>query len=753
MPSPRTPDAVSHIEQSLKKDFEANRRILSFDEYLTVLADAPKAQLRNSSTYIADMMDHFGKTELSGATAEIEQSRWRFNLFDEPVDSGAAKIVRQESVQSQIYRSLRTFSRQGFNSRMILLHGPNGSAKSSILHALMGGMERYSRDSQEGAVYTFSWIFPLEKLTKQGIGINTYSGNKNSGTYAHLEDDEVGARLPCELRDHPILLIPTDRRREFLGKLIGEKLAQEIWSTLPAYFTTGEPCHRCKLVQDALLAAHEGELSRVLNHIQVERYFYSRRFRKGLVTIEPQMHVDAGYQQLTVNRSLSSLPASLQSISFFTVQGDLIDGNRGLIEYSDLLKRPVDSFKYLLSACETGAVNVGPTIVALDTVMLGSTNEVQLDAFKEYPDFPSFKARIDLVRTPYLLSVSAEKEIYEPHLSQFGGEKHVTPHVAWSVALWAVLSRLKKPNGSSYAPELSSLAGNLSPLEKAKLYDNGEVPGTLSPEDRKILRAGIAQIRDEYSLVPYYEGRMGASSRDVKSILFEAGLDANFPCLSPLSVLRQLEEFCKRSSEHDFLKQDVVDGYHDHMKFIEIARQEYLSRVDQEVRTSIGLYDTVQWEEFLRRYVQQISLALKKEKQKNPITGKMDDPDFSLIEEFEKIVAAPEGAAERETFRTGIISQIGAWSLDHVGKAVAYREVFPELWRRIERHYFESQKSLLMKMRDALQYDSDGAGNAPDSMSEGAKLAQQTVDAMKKRYHYCDLCAKEVITFLLTERY
>src|SRR6185503_15111782 len=116
---------------------------------------------------------------------------------------------------------------------------------------------------------------------------------------------------------------------------------------------------------------------------------------------------------------------SLQGINLFSLTGDLVDGNRGVVEFSDLLKRPVDSFKYLLTACETGSVNVGPSIAYLDGVFLGTANEIQLDAFKEFPDFTSFKARIELIRTPYLLSASQECQIYDSQIGQFTTEKHV----------------------------------------------------------------------------------------------------------------------------------------------------------------------------------------------------------------------------------------------------------------------------------------------------------------------------------------
>jgi serine protein kinase len=748
-------ELIQSLEQAVKKEFDSNRRILSFDEYLLLVSDQPEKQTRGSARYLGDMMDHFGTTELAPNDPSYAMGvHHRFGLFDRPVDGIVPKIVGQEIVQNQIYRSLKTFARQGFNNKLVLLHGPNGSAKTSIIHSLMAGMEDYSNEP-DGAVYQFNWIFPLERFTKGGIGINNKSyessySKEGSQSFARLPDEEVAARIPCDLHDHPLLIIPEEQRIAFLEKLLGKDKAQNVIEKMPHYLRSGDLCHRCKMISDALLVANGGDFKKLLQHVQVERFYYARRYRKGLVTIEPQMHVDANYQQLTYNKSVAALPASLQSLNLFALSGDLIDGNRGIVEFSDLLKRPVDSFKYLLTACETSSINVGPSIAYLDSVFLGSANEIQLDAFKEFPDFTSFKARIELIRTPYLMSVSQEAQIYSSQLTQYSGEKHIAPHVTWTVALWAVLTRLKKPNSINYLPNVSTIVSNLSPLEKAKLYDHGEVPGGLPPEDKKVLRATIRKLHEEYTNVPYYEGRMGASSREMKSILFEAAQNSEFACLSPLAVLRELEEFVKRITEYEFLKQDVKDGFHDATEFIAVVRNEYTNTIDLEVRESIGLYDSGQWEDFLKKYIQQISLVLKKEKVKNPITGKMEDPDLALIEEFEKIVDGPREVVEKETFRQNIISQVGVWSLDHPKEKVVYAKVFPEFWRKMEKYYFESQKALLTKMSEALLvYGTE----RDDTTSEGSKLARQTVTTMKSKFGYCENCAKEVVSFLVKQRY
>lgn len=750
-----TTEILSSIDRSIQKEFESNHRVLSFQEYVALLGEKPDLHTRGSGRYTADMMDDFGKVPFN--PSEESSGLMRFRLFDLPIDGQAPKVVGQEQVQNHIYRALRNFARQRLNNRLILLHGPNGSAKSSIIHAMMNGLEQYSH-KPEGAIYTFNWVFPIERYLKGGIGINTRQNIQQEPllSYAKIPDEEVAARIPCDLKDHPLLMIPEPHRLDFLKELLGPEKAQNIWETMPIYLTKGDLCHRCRQICDSLLVAHNGDFRKVLMHIQVERMFFARRYRQGLVTIEPQLHVDAQYHQLSYSRSLNALPASLQSLNLFTLTGDLVDGNRGIIEFSDILKRPVDTFKYLLTACETGSINVGSSIAYLDTVFLGSTNEVQLDAFKEFPDFISFKARIELIRVPYLLSVSQEQEIYDGETAKTTREKHLAPHTAWTMALWAVLTRLKKSNNINYPPNIGSLISNLSPIEKSRLYDSGEVPASFSPEDRKILRSSIKRIKEEYANVPYYEGRTGASAREMKSILHDAAHNSDFPCLSPLAILREMEEFVKHVSEYEFLKQEVKDGYHDAIEFINTVRSEYLNLIDGEVRDSTGLYNSAQWEDFLKKYVQQISLVLKREKIKNPITGKMEDPDHTLIQEFEKIIEAPEDSSAKEAFRQNIISQIGAWSLDHPKETMIYAKVFPDFWRKLEKHYYESQKTLLTKMHDALLvYGSETSlpDSPTDSDSEGTHLARQTVNNMVAHQGYCLRCAKEVISFLLKQRY
>src|SRR5207237_8626367 len=109
-------------------------------------------------------------------------------------------------------------------------------------------------------------------------------------------------------------------------------------------------------------------------------------------------------------------------------------------------------------------------------VRIASSIEKQLDAFKEYPDWNSFKGRMELVTVPYLKRFSDEIEIYSRKIIPSSIDKPLAPHVVECAALWAVLTRIKWPDPDHYEPPLREVIRRLKPLEKLKLYDKGEGP-------------------------------------------------------------------------------------------------------------------------------------------------------------------------------------------------------------------------------------------------------------------------------------
>src|SRR5258708_33822881 len=255
----------------------------------------------------------------------------------------------------------------------------------------------------------------------------------------------------------------------------------------------------------------------------------------GAVPVEPQMSGDADYRQVTSDRSHGALPGALQNLSLYEPFGPLVSGNRGVIEFSDLLKRPLEHYKYLLGTIETGVARMSHFLLHLDSVLIASSNEKHLSAFKEMGDFASFKGRIELVREPYLRRVSEEQRVYEFRLNESVG-KHVTPHATWVAALWAVLTRLKKPVGDRYKGDLRKLADHLVPLEKARLYDDARAPDRLSNQQARELKKNLQELWRESDSYPHYEGRTGASARELKTVISNAAQTSAYKRPTPQAV-------------------------------------------------------------------------------------------------------------------------------------------------------------------------------------------------------------------------
>ena len=154
---------LAQTAADVREGFERKRLLMSFSEYFALFGAAPARHARSAAQYLRDVFDHFGSATI--ATPRGQVTRWR--LFDCAWDQGKDALMGQEEVQAAVYRVISNFAREGRTNRLILLHGPNGSAKSTFVACLQRAMEHYSA-LEEGALYRFNWIFPAQKLTKGG---------------------------------------------------------------------------------------------------------------------------------------------------------------------------------------------------------------------------------------------------------------------------------------------------------------------------------------------------------------------------------------------------------------------------------------------------------------------------------------------------------------------------------------------------------------------------------------------------------
>lgn len=741
---------LKHIGAVVKDRFESQKRVLSFDEYLDLVGQHPWRHTRDAARYVRDCLDFYGREEVEQAGTKL--TRWKlFDLeFDRPGENDDRHdfLVGQERLQASLYRILSNFVREGRINRLVLLHGPNGSAKTTFVNCLMRALEHYS-EQDEGALYRFSWIFPRGSDGKT-IGFGSRDDSIAPGeSFAHLPDERIDVKLTSELRENPLLLLPAAERTRFVSDLYTK---HEVDAAPPRALANGELGHKNRQIFEALLTAYRGDLAKVLGHVRVERYYHSRRYRVGAVSIGPEMAVDAKERQISVDRSLGALPASLSSLSLYETVGELVDASGGILEFSDLLKRPLDAWRYLLIAIETGEVSLSFSQLPLNTLLLGTSNELHLSAFREHHEYRSFRGRLQPVRVPYLLDYRREQSIYENQIVP-QVRRHVAPHASYVAALWAVLTRVRKPQADRYDNEkLGAIVGTLTPLEKAELYADGTIPQRFASEEGKELRAGLETVRRESDHWPNYEGLTGASPREIRNLLLDAAQDPGYACLSPLAVLAHIERLCE-ADDYEFLKEKPEEGgYHDHRAFVALVRERWLDRVDEEFRSSTGLVAETQYLDLFSKYVTHVSNWVKGERVLNTITGDYEDPDTSLFENVEGMLEVEEDA--RDTFRRDLISAVAGHFIDNPDDAVDYARVFPRHHAKLREASYQKLRAQLAEIaKDALAVLSGDEPVVERMGEERQTKAQATLDALYAGHGYQKPSASDAIEELLRRRY
>lgn len=716
--------------------------VLSFEEFMNRTEKNPKSFVRSSNLFFRDIFDYYGKDE-----------EGHFKLFQQNFPD-SIPIMGQVRTQEQIYENLENFCEEGFNNKFILLVGPNGSAKSSLVKKIMLAAEDYSK-RDEGALYTFNWVFPIESHIKGTLGLNSDYNRDNLETFAHLDESEITAIIASELKDHPFLLIPKDARRELVEELFQND--QDRLSILKkSYLYNGELSKKNQMIYDALLKSYKGNHLEVLRHVRVERFTISKNHSSSAVTVEPQLHVDAKMQQITMDKRLASLPPSLQSLNLYNMTGETVLANRGILEFSDLLKRPLDAFKYLLMTMETKSVNMAGILMELDILFMGTSNEVHLQAFKQHPDFNSFRGRMNIIKVPYLLSIKDEVHIYDEQVLNLKSRTTFEPQSIDALAMFSIMTRIRPGQEKNYKDKkLGKIVSHLNPIEKSLFLSSGELPERLNSEERQILTASKNLVLDEYQNDALYEGKFGISPREIKQIIYD--LSGEHQLVSFIEIIDYLAKFIERKNEFDFLNIAPQGNYHNPHFFIKSVKDYNLDIFDRELRSSLGLVDDRSYEGYISRYIMHVSALLKGEKIKNQITGKFETSDMFIIKEFESNINLKE---DPDKFRSHTISKLGAYALDYPGKGIIYTEVFPGIVKRLKESFRSEQKKKINGLAQnlvfyisALEKELEGKEPEKNLSSEARDEIENVISNLQEKYQYSKKGAINLLRYLIKERY
>lgn len=748
---PSAQDIVRGISERSQEVFRNENYILSFAEYLQAFVAEPELLSRNAAQYLCDMLKSFGTTE--DAPRAIRKKTRRFKLFAEQRGKFRPPIVGQQQAQEHLFQVLEQFVRQGKVDKLIMLHGPNGSSKSSTIEMIASGLEEYSRTT-EGATYRFNWIFPNEKIASDfaqtdrknvAIGFGDTGGKRSDlPSYAHISEEDTMCKIVSEFKENPLFLLPVEERIALFQKAFTARNGRAPRpDEIPPSLEIGALSAKSRKILDALVVAYKGDFEKALKHVQVERFIMSARYRTGIATVEPQMNIDATDRQLTMDKNLQNLPAVLQNMRLFEPSGELIDANRGFIEFSDLLKRPTEAFKYLLTTIEKMQLNLPSGIASLDMIMFATSNEKHLDAFKSSPDWPSFKGRIELVRVPYLMSSIDEAQIYREDARIIEHTKRIGPHTLDLLAKWAVLTRLRQPDPEAYEFGVRGLISKLDPFEKLALYDNEESDQKFTVDERRLLRKLCPLIQAECQSSVAYEGRFGASPREMKMLLYFAAQNPTYDMVSALAIFEEIERMLKDRTVYDYLQFETRGHYHDVAEFLKFIRRQYAERFHEEFLSSLNLYDESQYLAAFRKYLSHVVATLKGEKIENAITGTLEDPSEKVMEEIESLL---DQTQNRAALREGMIAKMASWKVDNPREDMEIKSIFHAELNSIASRIYESKKDVIQRILDGmLTVDTEDYDRLDH---ETKSLCEKTFDNLDKKFGYSRKTTWDSLIFL-----
>ncbi len=627
-----TKDILSVVDKHVSADrFLEQHWEGSFHDYLALVTQNPRV-VRSAFQRIYDMITHFGCKRYMWMREELT----RYAFFDDPIDNGADAIFGLDRALMNLVDFFKSAShRYGTERRILLLHGPVGSSKSTIARLLKKGLEYYSQ-LDEGALYTFSWEVPDD------------TGNPVS--------------FPCPMHEEPLKLIPLAARCDVLAK-INEDLDEA-----SQVVVDGALDPFCRKMSEDLLVRYGGDWHKVIEHVKVRRLILSEKDRVGIGTFQPKDEKNQDSTELTgdINYRKIAEYGTDSDPRAFNFDGELNIANRGMIEFIEVLKLDVAFLYDLLGASQEHVIK--PKKFAqthIDEVIIGHTNEPEYKKLQSNELMEAFRDRTIKIDVPYNIKLVDEIAIYE---RDFNKERirgiHIAPHTIETAAMWAVLTRLEEPKKAG-----------LGLVQKLKLYNGKSIPNYT--ED------AVRELREEAPR----EGMQGISPRYIQDKLSNALVSDQAiqqKCINPFMVMNELESGL---AHHSLITDEELKSRY--RELLGMVREEYEDMLKSEVQRAISA-DEDAIARLCSNYIENVRAYTQHERVRNKYTGKDEEPDERQMRSIEEKIDIPE--SRKDDFRQEIMNYIGALSLD--GKKFEY-QTNARLHKALELKLFEDQRDTI----------------------------------------------------------
>jgi serine protein kinase len=653
----------------------------AFQDYVDIVTKKPQVT-RNAFQRIYDMIMSYGYEEF----IDVKKTIKRYNFFKDEDHNGVDAVYGLEISLMKLVDIFKAAAKNyGPEKRVLLLHGPVGSAKSTIVRLLKEGLELYSK-KDEGAMYTFKWIDP----------------NPPTG-----QDKLLGGErfLKCPIHEEPLKLIPEDLRPKLLGEINkGKKADYKVT-------ITGDLCPSCRYIYNQLMSRYDGDWNKVIQHVVVNRLILSEKDRVGIGTFQPKDEKNQDSTELTgdVNYRKIAIFGSDSDPRAFNFDGEFNIANRGIVEFIEILKLDVAFLYDLLGASQEHKIKPKKFSQAdIDLVILGHTNEPEYKKLQSNEYMEALRDRTLKIDLPYVTKLTEEIKIYKKDFNENSVRgKHIAPHTIEMAAMWAILTRLEQPKKA-----------NISLLQKLKLYDGKMFTG-FTEEDVKELRKESRR-----------EGMEGISPRYIQDKVSNAlvsDIYGDVGCVNPFMVMNELEGGLKH---HSLIESEDKKKYC--LELLSIVKQEYEEIVKNEVQRAISADDDAV-ARLCSNYIDNLKAYTRKEKVRNKYTGENEEPDERLMRSIEEKIDIPE--SRKDDFRKEIMNYIAALSLD--GKQFDYR-TNERLYRALELKLFEDQKDTI-KLTSLVTRVID---------KETQEKIDIVKSRLIKNYGYCEICSADVLNFV-----
>jgi serine protein kinase len=662
-----------------QKTFKKLNETMTWGEYLNKVYNRPQlAYSAYQRLYNMIMLPGVEKFE------KYRRTVTHYKFFDQEPDP---IMGLEDTLESLVKHIKGAAGWHGTERRILLLHGPVGSSKSTICRRLKRGMEEYSR-TDDGAIYSYNW--------------------KN------IKEFDIKDESPCPMNDDPLKLIPVEMRAEFIGQL-NARLEDTVPDTdrhmVHNIRVTGELNPHCKYFMGKLLKHYNGDLSKVLeNHIEVKRILLSESERCGIGTFQPKDPKNQDATELTGDINYMKLghygvDSDPRAFSF---DGEFEIANRGMLEMIEILKLEKEFLYDLLGVCQERQFKPKKfPQIDVDLVIIGHTNSPEFIKLTGDPTMEALRDRTVRIDVPYLLEHKHELKVLEHDYGKHRVKTHVAPHTLEIASLWAILTRLNDDKDNK-----------LQPVEKAKLYDGRVLPGWTEDMVKELRQKTKNQS----------EGlKRGISARFVQNAISNA-LVSNPGYVNPFMVMSEIKEklkFLMINSEDD---RQFYDGC------VDAAKKELDEILKNEVQRALVADDSA-IERLFANYIDNVVAHCEKAKIKNPYTGQEVDPDERLMRSIEEKADIPEQMAD--DFRRQMAEFIGRQSIKK--KEVRW-DSNAKLAKALEAKLFEDTKDTIK-----IAKLSQGASVVDKATQEKIDAIKSR---MIKNYGYNEESAADVLNYV-----